>query len=131
MISIKKIAKELIEKTKNVSKKEQEKIIRSTIYSLGSRGLSKYFNKLVNEVEKLSAKSYQLKATIETAHQLDKKMLDVIEKELKTVYGDIQFNVVENKELLGGVRIKIGDTLLDASLKNRLKKLHMQVTCNS
>ncbi len=131
MISVKKIAEELVEKTKNVSKKEQEKIIRSTIFSLGSRGLSKYFSKLVNEIEKLSAKSYQLKATLETAHQLDKKSLDMIEKELKAVYGEIQYSVVENKELIGGVRIKIGDTVIDASLKNRLKKLQMQVTCNS
>ena len=123
MISIKKIAEELVEKTKNVSKKEQEKIIRSTIFSLGSRGLSKYFSKLINEVEKHSAKSAQLKTTLETAHQLDKKSLEGIEKELKAVYGEIQFSVVENKELIGGIRIKIGDTVIDASLRNRLKKL--------
>jgi len=123
MISVKKLAEELVEKTKNVSKKEQEKIIRSTIFSLGSRGLSKYFSKLINEVEKHSAKSAQLKTTLETAHQLDKKSLEGIEKELKAVYGEIQFSVVENKELIGGIRIKIGDTVIDASLRNRLKKL--------
>ncbi len=127
MISIKKIAEELVEKTKNFSKKEQEKIIRSTIFSLGSRGLSKYFSKLVQEVQKLQTTNYKLQTIIETAHQLDKKSLDMIEKELKAVYGEIQYSVVENKELIGGVRIKIGDTVLDASLKNRLRQLKLKL----
>ena len=127
MISIKKIAEELVEKTKNVSKKEQEKIIRSTIFSLGSRGLSKYFSKLVQEVQKLQTTNYKLQTIIETAHQLDKKSLDMIEKELKAVYGEIQYSIVENKELIGGVRIKIGDTVIDASLRNRLRQLKLKL----
>ncbi len=127
MISIKKIAEELVEKTKNFSKKEQEKIIRSTIFSLGSRGLSKYFSKLVQEVQKLQTTNYKLQTIIETAHQLDKKSLDMIEKELKAVYGEIQYSIVENKELIGGVRIKIGDTVIDASLRNRLRQLKLKL----
>ena len=127
MLVIKKIARELVEKTKVLSKKEQEKVIRSYVYSLGSRGLSKYFSRLINEVQKLQTTNYKLPTIIQSAHPLDKKTLSHLEKELHATYGDIEIEVKEHKELLGGIRIKVGDTLIDATLRNRLKKLQSQL----
>ena len=67
-------------------------------------------------------------ALIESATQLNSALANQIETNLRGRYGDdltIEFRT--NPDLLGGLRIKIGDDLWDGSIKTRLHKLQEQL----
>ena len=61
---------------------------------------------------------------IETAFELTKEQLTALESSLKkTLARDVEFTTSVNKDLLGGVFIRAGDTVIDASIRGRLSKL--------
>ena len=67
-------------------------------------------------------------AVIESATQLNSALADQIVTNLRRRYRDdltIEFRT--NPDLLGGLRIKIGDDLWDGSIKTRLHKLQEQL----
>lgn len=62
--------------------------------------------------------------TIETAFDLSEAQLTALEISLKkTLARDVEFTTSVNKDLLGGVFIRAGDTVIDASIRGRLSKL--------
>jgi F-type H+-transporting ATPase subunit delta len=57
-----------------------------------------------------------------TAHPLPEELLADLERRL-AVAGPIRITQRVDPEILGGVRIKIGDTLIDGSLRRRIRAL--------
>ena len=83
--------------------------------------LEAYQRLLRLEVEKRSA-------TIETASELAKESSAQIVANLKRKYGgDLATRFVVNKELLGGMRIRVGSDVWDSSVRNRLDRLQQQL----
>jgi F-type H+-transporting ATPase subunit delta len=73
------------------------------------------------EVEKRSA-------TIETATEVAPESSAQIMANLKRKYGsDLTIRFVVNKELLGGMRIRVGSDVWDSSVRNRLHRLQQQL----
>ena len=67
-------------------------------------------------------------ATIETATELAPEASAKIVASLKAKYGnDLTARVVVNKELLGGMRIRVGSDVWDSSVRNRLHRLQQQL----
>jgi F-type H+-transporting ATPase subunit delta len=67
-------------------------------------------------------------AVIESATQLNSGLANQIVTNLRARYGDdLTTEFRTNPELLGGLRIKIGDDVLDGSVKKRLHKLQEQL----
>jgi F-type H+-transporting ATPase subunit delta len=67
-------------------------------------------------------------AVIESATQLNSALADQIVTNLRRRYGDdLTTEFRTNPDLLGGLRIKIGDDLWDGSIKTRLHKLQEQL----
>jgi F-type H+-transporting ATPase subunit delta len=67
-------------------------------------------------------------ALIESATQLNSALANQIVTNLRRRYGDdltIEFRT--NPDLLGGLRIKIGDEVWDGTVKTRLRKLQEQL----
>jgi len=67
-------------------------------------------------------------AIIESATPLNDSMGDRIVANLRSRYGDdltAEFRI--NPELLGGLRIKIGDDVWDGSVRHRLARLQEQI----
>ncbi len=61
---------------------------------------------------------------IETAFELSATQTSELEASLKkTLARDVELSASVNKELLGGVFIRAGDTVIDASIRGRLQKL--------
>ena len=59
-----------------------------------------------------------------TAKPLTDQQADALRASLKSVTGNpVELQVTENEALLGGVRIEVGDLLVDASAKGRLAQL--------
>jgi F-type H+-transporting ATPase subunit delta len=83
--------------------------------------LEAYKRLLRLEVEKRSA-------TIETATEVAPEASAQIVANLKRTYGnDIAPRFVVNKELLGGMRIRVGSDVWDSSVRNRLHRLQQQL----
>jgi F-type H+-transporting ATPase subunit delta len=67
-------------------------------------------------------------AVVESATQLNSALADQIVTNLRRRYGDdLTTEFRTNPDLLGGLRIKIGDDLWDGSIKTRLRKLQEQL----
>jgi len=85
------------------------------------RVLEAYKRLLRLEVEKRTA-------TIETATELARDSGAQIVANLKRKYGgDLATRFVVNKELLGGMRIRVGSDVWDSSVRNRLHRLQQQL----
>lgn len=83
--------------------------------------LDAYKRLLRLEVEKRSA-------TIETASELAPDASAEITRNLKQKYGaDLSTEFVLNPELLGGMRIRVGNDVWDSSVRNRLERLQQQL----
>jgi F-type H+-transporting ATPase subunit delta len=65
-----------------------------------------------------------LEITISTAFELDSTQIDKIVKAIATSTGKtIKHAVKLDKNLIGGVTVKYGDTVVDGSVKNKLEQL--------
>jgi len=83
--------------------------------------LEAYKRLLRLEVEKRTA-------TIETASELAPDAGEKIVSNLKRRYGtDLAARFVVNKDLLGGMRIRVGSDVWDSSVRNRLQRLQQQL----
>ena len=66
-------------------------------------------------------------AVIESATRLNESLANQILANLRSRYGeDLTTEFRTTPELLGGLRIRIGDDVWDGSVKNRLQKLQEQ-----
>lgn len=70
-----------------------------------------------------------LKATIESVVPLNDMQISDIKLKLKQVTGkDVDIEMTINKELLGGVLIKIGDNIIDGSVRYKLEGMLESLT---
>ena len=80
------------------------------------------FNQLWDEERKL------LPVEVTSAIELDKKTVDDIGKRIgEQVDRKIELSSKVDPEILGGVVLRVGNFVLDASIRNRLEKLRKQV----
>lgn len=72
----------------------------------------------------LADKSGTAKAVVRTARTLSPEAQKALADRLKTFAGkDIELDVKEDPELIGGVTVKIGDWVLDSSLRGQLRRM--------
>lgn len=68
-------------------------------------------------------------AEVRTALPLDEKERDEIAERLHALTGDkVEMNVVVDEALIGGIAVRIGDRLYDASVRSRLERLRARLT---
>lgn len=60
---------------------------------------------------------------IESTDSLSMPQVRKIEKNMKNQFGVLKTEVKLNPGLLGGLKLKVGDTIFDYSLKNSIKQL--------
>ncbi|MEY3046723.1 MAG: F0F1 ATP synthase subunit delta [Burkholderiaceae bacterium] len=74
--------------------------------------------------ELVSSAAHELSACVESAFELTQAQSASISQLLKSKYGsDIKLSVTVNPELIGGVRISVGDEVIDASVREKLSKM--------
>ena len=122
-----KIARHLLRLSFSNGKLDQEKVthmIQSVLSDKPRHHLDilKDYQRLVRlEVEKRHA-------VIESATPLNDSMGDRIVANLRSRYGDdLTTEFRTNPELLGGLRIRIGDDVWDGSVRHRLNQLQEQM----
>ena len=102
--------------------------ISALVDSLVTRKPRNYVDALKNYKRLLRLELEKRHATIETASQVDSAVRSEIEANLKSKYGNdlsAEFHVAP--ELLGGMRIRVGNDVWDGSVRNRLERLQHEL----
>ncbi|MDP2685449.1 MAG: ATP synthase F1 subunit delta [bacterium] len=113
--------KVLYEVTKDEKGNNLEKIVEQFFLLLSRNQMLSKINYIIEEfIEYSKEMSGVKKLEITSARVLDK---DEIKKICKHFGDKVESEVVVDKTLLGGIRVKSKNTIMDASLKNQLNKL--------
>jgi F-type H+-transporting ATPase subunit delta len=125
-ISDRQFAKALYEAVEGVSKSEMQEAARNFLSVLHKAGKLGRVENIIAEFELLAKeKEGIISLKIESARKLDKKTLENI----KSAFGDkVESEESVHADLLGGVRIRTGDTVYDASLKKQLIRLKLALS---
>jgi F-type H+-transporting ATPase subunit delta len=81
---------------------------------------------ILAQLEKIIDKNEEIvRAKISSKEKISKKIVDEIEDFIKKRYKakNTLLEFVIDPKLLGGIKIEIGDEIIDTTLKNRIKKL--------
>ncbi len=90
--------------------------------SLDARWVASAFARMADEHDSIAH------AQITTAVELSKDQLDGIAKQLSTSLGkDVRATGSVDPSIVGGVVIKVGDKLVDGSVKTRLRRLRREL----
>jgi F-type H+-transporting ATPase subunit delta len=102
--------------------------IASLVISLIKKKPRNYIKVLESYKRLLRLEVERRTATIETATEVAAESSAQIVANLKRKYGsDLATRFVVNKELLGGMRIRVGSDVWDSSVRNRLHRLQQQL----
>ncbi|WP_291962670.1 F0F1 ATP synthase subunit delta [Chelatococcus sp.] len=122
------------------SAEEQEKAVTAILAKAGIGGLTANFIRLVASKRRLFAlpgmiEAYKslvadkkgiVRAEVTLAEQPSPKMLADIEAALKDVAGgSIALNVKVNPAIIGGLIVKLGSRMIDASLRSKLNSIRI------
>ncbi len=114
-------AKALYQITEDLPKDKLPEVIKQFFVILQKHNKLKKIDYIIEEFVSYSKKQSGIKTVeVETAQKLNEKTLNKIEK----IFGATsEVSQTVNKDLLGGVKIKVDDMVYDASLKTQLNKL--------
>ena len=102
--------------------------IRSLVKSLIEKKPRHYLKVLEAYKRLLRLEAEKRTATIESASELNLDLGTEIVTNLKRKYGsELATRFVVNRELLGGMRIRVGSDVWDSSVRNRLHRLQQQL----
>lgn len=114
-------AKALYQVVKDLPKEKMPEVAKQFLSVLQKNNKLKKAEYILAEFEAYAKKQSGIKTIeIETAHPVDEKILEKI----KQIFGkESEISQTINTEMLGGIKIKVDDTVYDASLKTQLHKL--------
>jgi F-type H+-transporting ATPase subunit delta len=122
-----KVSREMFRHSFTSSKLDEEKITEM-VQSVIARKPRHYVDVLKDYQHLLHLEMEKRHAVIESATPLNRSVGDQIVANLRVRYGDdLTTEFRTNPELLGGLRIKIGNDVWDGSVKSRLNQLQEQL----
>ena len=88
-----------------------------------------YIEKILNDFLTICSNSRgEIHAELSTAKELNENEVKNIKNELSNTYGsNIKLNHKHDPSLIGGLIIKVGSTMIDTSIKNKLQKLEKKM----
>jgi F-type H+-transporting ATPase subunit delta len=122
-----KVSRQLFRHSFTLGKLDEEKISQmvQTVIATKPR---RYIDVLKDYQRLLQLEVEKRHAVIESATPLNRSLGDRIVANLRAKYGeDLTTEFRTNPELLGGLRIKIGNDVWDGSVKSRLNQLQEQL----
>jgi F-type H+-transporting ATPase subunit delta len=122
-----KVSRELFRHSFTSGKLDEEKISKMVQTVLETRP-RRYVDVLKDYQRLLQLETDKRHAVIESAIPLNRSLGDQIVANLRARYGeDLTTEFRTNPELLGGLKIKIGNDVWDGSIKSRLNQLQEQL----
>ena len=125
-ISINNLARAIYESSHGKDGIELDTIIKNTVNLISKKHLMSKSNEILAQLEKIIDKKEEVvRAKISSRVKIDKKITseieDFIKKRYKAKNTVLEFEI--DQKLLGGIKIEIGDEIIDTTLKNKIKKL--------
>jgi F-type H+-transporting ATPase subunit delta len=121
------ISREMLRHSFTSSKLDEEKITEM-VQSVIAKKPRHYVDVLKDYQHLLHLEVEKRHAVIESATPLNRSVGDQIVANLRARYGeDLTTEFRTNPELLGGLRVKIGNDVWDGSVKSRLNQLQQQL----
>lgn len=126
----KQYAQALHEAISDTAPKDQDKVIENFIEILKAKGDLAEYEKIVAEYEIYDRQQKgitEVTVTTATDAKVSKSMLDELNK---LVGKDIEIKERVDNNIIGGVVIRAGDTLIDGSVRNQLNHLRHDLESN-
>lgn len=125
-ISINNLARAIYESSQGKDGIELDAITKNVVNLISKKHLMSKSKEILTQLEKIVDKKNEvIRAKISSRKKVDKKITDEIEDFIKKKY-KAQNTVLEfeiDEKLLGGIKIEVGDEIIDTTLKNKIKKL--------
>ena len=124
-------AKTLYELTENKSEKEISGTVASFIKILVRDKKLKVIKQIINRFSEIYNKENNIiEAEITTSRQIESPQLQKIKNFLKEKYQaeEVVLGLKTDKTIKGGMIIRIGDEILDASIENQISNLKKALT---
>tara|TARA_Y100001958_G_scaffold30246_1_gene19466 strand:- start:123 stop:677 length:555 start_codon:yes stop_codon:yes gene_type:complete len=88
-----------------------------------------YIEKILNDYLDVCSKSRgEIKAEIQTAKELNEIEISKVKEELVENFGsNMKLNYKHDPSLIGGLVLKVGSTMVDTSIKNKLHQIQKQM----
>lgn len=125
-ISITQYAKTLFELTQGKSEQEVLDVTKKFAEVLKNDGQLKNAAKIIEKFTELCNKVNGIvEAEVVTAGEIEKETKEKVEKFVKEKYQakEVVIKNVVNKDIRGGIVVRVGDEVMDASVENNLRKL--------
>ncbi len=125
-ISINNIASAIYESSSGKEGAELDIVMKNAVDIISKKHLISKSKEIINQLQKIVDKDNGvIRAKISSKIKIDPKTVTEIEDFIKKRY-KVQNSVLEfetNDKLLGGIKIEIGDEIIDTTLKNKITKL--------
>jgi len=124
----KEYAEALFELTTGTDEKETGEVIQGFVTLLAKKGLLKHQDKIIAEYQKIyNKKNNIVEATVTLINRLSDTARTDLHNTLKKKYNATEVRIIEkiDERLLGGMKVKVGDEIYDASIKNSLNQLEI------
>ncbi|MEI8344357.1 MAG: ATP synthase F1 subunit delta [Candidatus Moraniibacteriota bacterium] len=129
-INILQYAQTLLDLTDGKSEQEVLDVINKFAEQLKSDGQLKNADKIMEKFSEIyNKKNGIVKAEVVTRYKLHDAKLKEIESYIKTKYAAKSVELVEvvNEDIKGGIVIRVGDEVMDASVGGKLEKLRKEL----
>ena len=125
-ISINNIARAIYESSLEKSGGDIDVVVKNAVSLISKKHLMGKSKEIIAQIEKIMDKNEGLvRASISSKVKLTKKETDEIEEFIKKRY-KAKNTITEwkiDEKLLGGIKIEVGDEIIDTTLKNKIRKL--------
>ena len=126
IISTNKLARAIYESSLNKNRVEIDVVVQNAVKLISQKHLMNKSKEIIASLEKILDRNEEIvRAKISSRVKLEKKIVDEIEDIIKKRYKAkntvLEFEVDE--KLLGGIKIEVGDEIIDTTLKSKIHKL--------
>ncbi len=129
-ISVEQYARALYDSLREVKEKDHDTVIENLVKVLKQNNDLNKFGIVIDAYEKLEQKESGIsEAVVTTAatHKTDHATMDALNR---LADSKVKVTPVVDESILGGVIVRIDDTLIDASVKTKLENLKSKLTRN-
>lgn len=131
--SLKTVAEAIYETTHGKTGAELSTALSNVVSFLDTHQLLGKSKEILSLLEQnIDMKEHIVRAKVTTALPLSKKFHDELEDNLKKRYKakEIEIDTVENKNIINGIKIEVGDEIIDLTLAHRLHQLQTHLIKN-
>jgi F-type H+-transporting ATPase subunit delta len=125
-ISINNIARAIYESSHDKEGAQLDVVTKNAITLISEKHMLGKSKEILARLEKIVDKNEEIvRAKVSTKGKLDKKIITEIEDYIKKRYKakNTILEFTESDDLLGGIKIEVGDEVIDMTLKNKIHRL--------